>query len=234
MLHFDWERLSRYRPPKREPLAAQIIEQLRRDIVLGDLRERDRLPPLRTLAALYQVSIPTLRQALQALSYMGIVIIRPGDGTFVHGGRQSHRALIAGVGRASVRELADMRSLIEAEGASRAARSRDADPHGDMATAEAERTLYARFGEVSRFIAADIDFHYAILAASGFPYAIGLHVQLCERLHPALLRDAKRQAHSETLTRLHSELATAIDQHATERAAPIARQIAAAETPPRR
>ncbi|MCB0176501.1 MAG: FadR family transcriptional regulator, partial [Anaerolineae bacterium] len=47
------------------------------------LKPGDKLPPERELAAMMQVSRPSLREGLRALSMMNVLEIRQGDGTYV-------------------------------------------------------------------------------------------------------------------------------------------------------
>jgi DNA-binding FadR family transcriptional regulator len=234
-LHFDWKRLSRHRPPARTPLAAQIIDQLRRDIVLGEMREHERLPPLRTLAALYGVSIPTLRQAMQALSYLGVVDVRPGSGTFVAYGPQSGRALIAGLKRATTAELAQMRRVLEVDAASGAAAAapRDEDLDRDMSLWLVERQMASRYGTAPRFLTTEANFHQAVVAAAGSAYALGLHAQVLDRLHDFLAADCRRQGRNDDLDDLHASLVEAIREGGAGRAARLAREIAEREAPSR-
>ncbi len=74
---------SQFQALSNTVLSERIVNE-----VLSMIRERklmpgDKLPPERELAAALNVSRPSLREALRALSIMGIVEIRQGAGTFV-------------------------------------------------------------------------------------------------------------------------------------------------------
>ncbi len=201
------------------------------------MREHERLPPLRTLAALYGVSIPTLRQAMQALSYLGIVTVRPGDGTFVAYGPHSGRALIAGLKRATVSEVAQMRRVLEVEAAGRAAAgaaARDEWLDRNMSIWLVERQMASRYGTAPRFLTTEANFHQAVVAAGGSSYALGLHAQVLERLRASLAADCRRQGRNEDLDDLHASLLSAIREGAAGRAGRLAREIAEREAPTRR
>jgi DNA-binding FadR family transcriptional regulator len=75
-------------PPVRSgsPKAAQIVADLRRQIVRGDLRGDDSLPPEDELMRQYGVSRPTLREALRVLEFDGLLTVRRGakGGATVH------------------------------------------------------------------------------------------------------------------------------------------------------
>src|ERR1700722_316778 len=63
----------------RVPKAGELVaEQLRRQIVSGELREGDALPPESTLVERYGVSRPTLREAFRILEAEHIIEIKRG------------------------------------------------------------------------------------------------------------------------------------------------------------
>ena len=70
-------------PVERTILWEQVAEQLMTMLREKHLRPGDRLPPERELAAMMQVSRPSLREALRALSMMNVLEVRQGAGTFV-------------------------------------------------------------------------------------------------------------------------------------------------------
>src|SRR4051812_39440773 len=63
-----------------------IVEQLKRFILSGHLKEGNRMPTERELANQFGVSRVSVRQALTVLHEMGLVEGRPGGGTFVSQG----------------------------------------------------------------------------------------------------------------------------------------------------
>jgi DNA-binding transcriptional regulator YhcF (GntR family) len=63
----------------RQRVIARIVELIR----TGNLRPGDRLPPERELVEIFAISRPSLREAMRALSTLGIVESRHGGGTFV-------------------------------------------------------------------------------------------------------------------------------------------------------
>src|SRR6266516_3287083 len=70
---------AKLRIPKMAELVAQ---QLRRQIVAGELREGDALPSEASLMAQFGVSRPTLREAFRVLESEGLISVRRG----AHGG----------------------------------------------------------------------------------------------------------------------------------------------------
>jgi GntR family transcriptional repressor for pyruvate dehydrogenase complex len=72
-----------FEPFAKDVLPKKIAARLLSLIKEKHLRPGDKLPPERELAAMMQVSRPSLREALQALALMNIVEMRQGDGTYV-------------------------------------------------------------------------------------------------------------------------------------------------------
>ena len=68
---------------KKTTLSEQIMEQIAEQIMSGKLMPGDRLPNERDLAVMFNVSRSRVREALRALALIGLVEIKPGDGSFV-------------------------------------------------------------------------------------------------------------------------------------------------------
>ncbi len=60
-----------------------IVEQIVNLIHDGSLKKGDKLPPERTLAEMLEVSRTSVREALKVMEIMGIIEIRPGEGSIV-------------------------------------------------------------------------------------------------------------------------------------------------------
>jgi len=70
-------------PNDGRPLYLQIMDEVRRAIVIGTLRAEDPLPSVRELAAELVVNPRTVSQAYQELEREGVIYVRRGQGTFV-------------------------------------------------------------------------------------------------------------------------------------------------------
>nr|WP_073296435.1 GntR family transcriptional regulator [Parolsenella massiliensis] len=71
------------KPVKKETLTEQIMNQLAEQITSGELKAGERLPDERSLAEMFGVTRSRIREALRALSLIGLIDIRPGGGSFV-------------------------------------------------------------------------------------------------------------------------------------------------------
>jgi GntR family transcriptional regulator, transcriptional repressor for pyruvate dehydrogenase complex len=109
-----------------ERLADEIVDIIR----TGNLAPGDQLASSRDLARRFEVTTPTVREALRRLEATGAVEFRHGSGTYV--GTGIDRRLLANPHRpttspAAVLELVEARLVLEPSIAAAAARTRDAD-----------------------------------------------------------------------------------------------------------
>jgi GntR family transcriptional regulator len=84
------------------PIYVQIMDEIRRALVLGTLRPEDPLPSVRQLAADLRVNPNTVAQAYRELERSGLAYVRRGQGTFVAAGNSAaaeRRALAQDVAR---------------------------------------------------------------------------------------------------------------------------------------
>ncbi len=65
------------------PIDVQIVDAVRRALVLGTLRAEDVLPPVRELAAELRVNPGAVARAYQAMESEGMVAVRWGEGAVV-------------------------------------------------------------------------------------------------------------------------------------------------------
>lgn len=70
-------------PIARQPVAELVISRIMELIRSGALKPGDKLPPERELAQLFDISRPSVRESLRALSIMGVLQIRHGGGVYV-------------------------------------------------------------------------------------------------------------------------------------------------------
>jgi GntR family transcriptional repressor for pyruvate dehydrogenase complex len=75
------EEITGFRPIKQTKLFEEIIKAIRDQVVSGHLKPGDRLPAGRDLSDKLLVSRAVIREAMRILEFMGLVTIRPGEGT---------------------------------------------------------------------------------------------------------------------------------------------------------
>ena len=91
------------------PIYQQIVDEVRRGLVVGTLAAEDALPSVRQLAGELRVNPNTVQQAYRELEREGLVYARRGQGTFVAaaqiGGAARERSRLAeGVAQRALRE----------------------------------------------------------------------------------------------------------------------------------
>ncbi len=95
-------------PRDARPLYLQIMDEVRRALVVGTLRPEDPLPSVRELAAELVVNPRTVSQAYHELEREGVVYVRRGQGTFVSAGAQAdseeRQALVRAVAKRALLE----------------------------------------------------------------------------------------------------------------------------------
>jgi len=155
-------------PVARTTLTEDVCGKLASHLVRGDWQEGDRLPSERELCKRLAVGRASLREAMKALEFMGMLESRVGEGTFVRS-RSDFLARpliwsIAGSDETQVKELIEARRLMERELAMLAAgRAKEEDLHNieqllnRMAQSLDQRQVY---------LSADLDFHLAIARAA--------------------------------------------------------------------
>lgn len=121
-----------FKPIKPKKIYEEIVSQLQRMIIEGKYNPGDKLPSEREMAEVLNVSRPSVREAITALAAMGILEVRPGEGTFVAhtSDRETIQSLsmILAVERNSLAELMEVRRILECEAAAMAAqRATEAD-----------------------------------------------------------------------------------------------------------
>jgi DNA-binding FadR family transcriptional regulator len=154
------------------PKASDVLaDSLRQRILSGELPTGSALPVERELAATTRLSRTAVREALRILEIEGLIEIRPGrsGGSFVrrpsvHAIGRTVDTFITGRG-ITLRALLEVREALEPAGAELAARNRtDTDMDLlDDATARLEQAL----DDPARFLVANIEWHEAVVRASG-------------------------------------------------------------------
>ncbi|HHW30952.1 MAG TPA: FadR family transcriptional regulator [Clostridiaceae bacterium] len=70
-------------PISMKKIYQSIIEQIVLLVKEGKLKAGDKLPPERTLAEMFNVSRASIREAFSAMEIIGLIEVRPGEGTFI-------------------------------------------------------------------------------------------------------------------------------------------------------
>ncbi|WP_284294800.1 FadR/GntR family transcriptional regulator [Luteimicrobium album] len=154
------------------PLSTQVADQLRGRIADGEFPVGSRIPTEAQLTDELGVSRNSVREALRSLAHAGLLRARAGDGTYVTATSELAPALERELERARVADVAEVRLVLEREAARLAAARATPVQLGAL-----EHALAAResAGTGATYAAADLDFHHALLDASGNLLLAELH-----------------------------------------------------------
>jgi len=157
------------RPVTRKGIYEDIVLQIRAMIDRGELKPGDRLLSERRLAEMFSVSRNTVREAIKALSENGLLESRQGAGTFVREADGENLAnTFAGAilrGQPGVRDIFEVRKLMEPEIAALAARNASPNDIVRFEAVLAEQEAAVEAGRSGR--SSDQRFHELLAEASG-------------------------------------------------------------------
>lgn len=149
-----------------------LVDRILGFVTAGQLKPGDRLPSERELALRFGVSRPTVREAMRALSILGVVEVRHGGGAFVSAldatSLLSPLNFFLALSEVSIDQLYDARRLIEGEicalAAGRAG-TEDVDTL-DALIVEQEKVV----DSVEAYLKLDSHFHARLGELSGNPF----------------------------------------------------------------
>jgi len=162
----------------KRTLSDHLVDDLGRKIVQGLLRPGDSLPSEDVLLARYGVSRTVLREALQVLAAKGLLDARPRRGTTIRpraDWSQLDPQLLHWHGELpaddpALQQLMEVRRIVEPPAAALASQRATAADRARIAAAYA--AMEAAGDNLEAFIQADLEFHTAVLEASGNQFLI--------------------------------------------------------------
>jgi GntR family transcriptional repressor for pyruvate dehydrogenase complex len=152
--------------PERKRLADQVADHLMALIGTGRLKPGDKLPSEPELMKQFQVGRSSIREAIGALSLVGLVTVKPGQGTHVAGfssENQSKPIGLLGIGRERIDELVEARVELECVIVRFAAERATSEDLEEIRKVH-QRMKEARNSE-EKLIKLDLAFHMAVARA---------------------------------------------------------------------
>ena len=227
-------------------IAETVADELRRQIVDGELADGDLLPPQGVLVERFNVSLVSLREALRILETEGLVSVRRGNqgGAVVHAPTKSSAAYMLGLVLQSehvllddlAAALQDLEPTCAALAAQRQDRAQTIVPELHRLNAEMSETLHngTGFTELGR------KFHDAVVRGCGNATVIAVvgslealwssHEQRWAERHSAT-GDYPSTAERKAVLKTHTVLTDAIEAGDSERARrTAAKHLADAQT----
>ncbi|MDO6564046.1 FadR/GntR family transcriptional regulator [Amphritea sp. 1_MG-2023] len=222
-------------PIAQRSLSSQIAQQIRQAIMDGSLKADDRLPTEGELALRYQVSRPTIREALKRLAAQNLVRSRrgPTGGTFINrpsaadlsDALTSATTLLVGMDAFSMDDINQTRLLLESNCLQLAAPLINEEQLEALARELAEQQNDTLTAE--QFCASDVRFHRLIAEASGNPLLSFIMFSVIEALQPISNMVTFRFRERSVIIDQHQRILQALSQHNADQAcAVLAEQVA--------
>lgn len=165
-----------FKPVKTKKVYEEIIGQIKKLIVDGKLHPGDKLLSERELADKLNVSRASVREAFSALEIMGIITIRPGEGSFVrqvsYEGMIEPLSFFLQIEIDDIVQLLEVRKILEIEAAALAAvraTPADLDNIQQALVSMLEEVRAGGIGDMG-----DAAFHFSIAKAANNPVLIRL------------------------------------------------------------
>jgi len=164
------ETFPTYQPVERQKVYELIAENLLSQIAGRRLKPGDALPPERELTRRYQAGRSSVREALRMLESKGL-IESVGNGSFAvsnfRNPLNNSLKLLLSLDEANMREIYELRRILEVEAAALAAERRSEADLEEMEVAIGEMAAGLESDRADSYIEADLRFHLAIAKASG-------------------------------------------------------------------
>lgn len=205
-------------PINKSSLSKQVADQLQEAILDGSLKADDRLPTEDELSKRFQVSRPTIREALKRLAAKNLIRSRrgPTGGTFVnHLGADelsdqltTAATLFVSMNQISLEEVSFTRLALEKLCCERACLNRNEEDLAQMAaelSSQQDKSI-----SPEEFCAADVRFHRSIAEATGNRMLSFIMYTLIEALQPVSNMIAYHYRERDVITNQHHRLLNAI------------------------
>ena len=157
-------------PVVRERLYEQVAQQIQELIIAHGWPAGNRIPTERELGEQFGVSRTVVREALKALSERGLVIIRPGRGTFVAdkgaGALREPMRLFFQRHNVSYENLVEARRVLEVEIAGLAAERAESIHMSEMGDAIEKMDAALASSNREMYVEADQTFHLVMAQAT--------------------------------------------------------------------
>ena len=157
---------------KQEAASDRVVSQLLAMVKAGTLKPGDRLPCEREMAERFNVSRPTVREALRALVILGVLKARHGSGIFVSALEATEilgpLSFFLTLKNVQVDQLYEARRLIEGEIASLAARNATLGDVAELRQYIAEQEQLTSAPQAYR--ESDGRFHHKLAQIAGNPF----------------------------------------------------------------
>ena len=208
-----------FKPIKHVKVSDEVVDQIRNLISQGKLKPGDRLLPERELIREFDVSRPSLREALNSLITMGFLEIK-GKRTFIKSvtseSMQNPLSLLIKADTQKLFDLIEVRKAIEAWGAFLAAQraTKEDIKHLENITEEMRKA----FEEGRSWEKQDADFHLEMAQATHNTIQTHVMSTIYDLLRESVAKVFKDRAKVKKLLDHHQRIFNAIKNHSPDKA----------------
>lgn len=208
----------------RRSLAEEVATAIEEKIKSGEFPMDSKLPTEPELMKQFAVGRSTIREAVKYLSQSGYLHVQQGLGTFVKSVRDN-RVLDAKIEKGNFNEIFEVRHILELKIIEKATINRSQRDLKAMERALKDRAEYAKSGNLSACVDADIAFHTAIAASCANNILAELYTTLSLHVNKFFMEIYKDTTALSQSQKQHEELMEAIKDKDVERAKQIADRI---------
>lgn len=168
---------------EKHSTSEMVIDQIKNEIIRGDLNPGDKLPTERELAKLLGVSRTSIREAIHALSFSGYLESIQGKGTFVTENAKKYDEisnLLSNVSDYSLSYLMEVREMLEGEFVKLATMRATDEEIGEIIKAY---DAIKSSKDIKEFVREDLNFHFYIASVTHNPLMNTLMKVFGEMLH---------------------------------------------------
>jgi len=210
--------------PKRLSLVEQVTREIESLIQQKYWKVGQKLPPEKVLMEQFDVSRNTLREAIRALVYVGLLTTKQGSGTVVTSTSTFEAVLSEHIAQQSLLQIVEVRIALETEAAYLAAERRTNDDIHKMETYIDICQEAFDGNDMERFLEADFALHQAIVEASNNSILIDLYASLNDSLYYSIAQNVIDVGTDENEVEVHHQLFLAIEKQEAHKASRIVKE----------
>lgn len=210
---------------QRKTLAEEVAERLIEGISNDEYAIGKKLPTEPELMKIYGVGRSSIREAIKILSIKGILNVQQGVGTFVIS-KNAEESLEAQMNKAEIKEVQEVRSLLDSKIAGKAAVSRNERDLKNIKKYLELRAQFAEANQASECYEADANFHLAIAEACGNKLLKEIYKIATKHIMSSFQTKHDNNTESFKISqKIHAELYQCISDQDSDKASVIAQKI---------
>jgi len=197
----------------KRSLADEVAARLQEQISKGAYQVGSKLPTEPELMKSFGVGRSSVREAIKILANRGLLLVQQGVGTFVENQIAVAEPLGQRLRRADVKDLDEVRKLLELKIAEKAAAHHTIQDIKKMKGFLSARKKAGEAGDLPACIKADIDFHVAIAEASKNDILLDLYKAAATHMESWFLRIHADTSSFTATQQMHEALLSHIINH---------------------